>query len=78
MNQTVRLEVTNTGVAPIYRDAYFANGQQRSSPSLKGLLPGKRLTIELDDVDRQLPDSLKIHCDSLVPGQEIQFEADVE
>lgn len=78
LDQKVHLEVTNDGVAPLYRDAYFANGQQRSSQSLKGLLPGKRLAIELDDVDRQLPGSLKIQCDSLVPGQEIQFEAELE
>lgn len=35
-----RLNVTNKGIAPIYRDAYFAIGSVRSEQSLKGLLPG--------------------------------------
>lgn len=77
-NNLVRLEVTNTGVAPLYRDAYFASSKQRSTQSLKGLLPGKRLTIELEDHDRKLPETLSIECGSLVPGQAIEFDADLD
>lgn len=76
-NGKVRMEVTNDGVAPIYRDAYFANGKQRSPISLKGLLPGQKLAIELDDIDQTIPEALSIQCDHLVPGQEIQFEANL-
>lgn len=37
--------VKNTGVAPLYRDAYFAIGSVRSEETLKGLLPGESLEL---------------------------------
>ncbi len=77
MGSKVRLEVANQGVAPIYRDAYFANGEQRSSTSLKGLLPGETRVVELDDTGKRIPTALSIQSDFLVPGQEIQFQADL-
>ena len=77
LDSKVRLEVTNAGVAPIYRDAFFANELQRSSTSLKGLLPGETRVIELADPAKAIPAALTIQCDYLVPGQEIQFEADL-
>lgn len=40
-----KLTVTNTGVAPLYRDAYFAIGSIRSAESLRGLLPGESIEI---------------------------------
>ncbi len=73
----IRLVVTNEGVAPIYQDAYFATQGKRSTTSLRGLLPGQSLTCELDDVAGSLQDKLSIQCDWLVPGQEIQFAADL-
>ncbi len=78
LKDTVRLVVTNEGVAPIYRDAYFANGARRSLNSLKGLLPGEKRTVELEDPERTIPQLLSIQCDHLVPGQEIQFSANLE
>ncbi len=78
LNGKVRLQVTNEGVAPIYRDAYFAIGQERSKKSLKGLLPGELETIDFDVVEDQISDKLSIQCDHLVPGQVIQFEADLD
>ena len=77
LDSKVRLWVTNEGVAPIYRDAYFANNLQRSSTSLKGLRPGETRVIELADPAKTIPAALTIQCDYLVPGQEIQFEADL-
>ena len=73
----VRLEVTNEGVAPIYRDAFFANDGIRSTVSLKGLLPGERRVIELDDPQKTVPQKLSIRSDYLVEGQQIQFAADL-
>ncbi len=77
LQDTVRLVVTNEGVAPIYRDAYFANGSRRSPTTLNGLLPGEKRTVELEDPDRTIPKMLSIQCDHLVRGQEIQFNADL-
>jgi len=74
----VRLEVTNEGVAPIYRDAFFANGKKRSATSLKGLLPGETRVVELEDPDMTIPASLSIQSDFLVPGQTIQYAADLD
>ncbi len=69
--------MVNEGIAPIYRDAYFANDKVRSEVSLKGLLPREKRTIEFDDPRRTVPDTLSIESDFLVPGQSIQFAADL-
>ena len=42
-----RVTVTNTGVAPIYHDAYLAVNGVRAERSLKGLLPGESRTDEI-------------------------------
>ncbi len=76
-NGKVRLEVTNSGIAPIYRDAYFSNGNVRSTISLKGLLPGEKRLIELDDPQGTVSTTLTIQSDYLVPGQQIQFESNL-
>ncbi|MEM7476908.1 MAG: DUF4832 domain-containing protein, partial [Planctomycetota bacterium] len=47
----LRLEVTNEGVAPIYRDAYFAAGEHRATNSLKGLLPGEKKIFRILGVE---------------------------
>lgn len=67
--------IRNDGVAPIYYDAYPTVNGVRGSDSLRGLLPGTSVTASIaaggsDPV-------LTIECDRLVPGQEIQFEADL-
>ncbi|MEM9588090.1 MAG: DUF4832 domain-containing protein, partial [Planctomycetota bacterium] len=70
----IDITVANQGIAPLYRDAYFAIGDRRSNESLKGLLPGTRKTVRIaaraDEIE-----SLRIQCDHLVEGQTIQFEA---
>ena len=69
--------ITNEGVAPIYYDAYMAIGDIQSQQSLKGLLP--KDTIEVT-ISAGLEDGneLTIACQRLVPGQEIQFNADIQ
>lgn len=70
-----KLLVTNQGIAPIYRDAYFAIGDIRSETSLRALLPNEERWVEIPAVS--LPDGSDIHivCDNILPQQEIEFEA---
>lgn len=42
--------------------------------SLKGLLPGEKKLIELDDSLGTVPDSLTIQSEYIFAGQQIQFE----
>jgi hypothetical protein len=70
-----RVEVANTGLAPIYRDAYLAVNGVRAGTSLKGLLPGQSRTDEI--ASGGAAPKLTIECDRLVPGQSIQFEANL-
>lgn len=70
---TVRVRVTNEGVAPIYRDAYFAAGSQRSPDSLRGLLPGQNKVYEISPVSEQDRHRISIQSDQILPTQTIQF-----
>jgi hypothetical protein len=67
--------VLNTGVAPIYFDAFVAVNGVRAKGTLKGLLPGesRRYDVASGGTNPQLA----IECDRLVPGQRIDFEADL-
>ncbi len=56
-----RVTVTNTGVAPIYHDAFFAVNGVRASRSLKGLLPSESRTDEIG-AGGNVP-KLAIECD---------------
>lgn len=70
-----RITITNEGVAPLYHDAYLVVNGVRSKESLKGLLPGEKRTVQLKsggDVPK-----LTIESNRLVPGQRIEFEADL-
>ena len=73
----LRLEVINTGVAPIYRRAYFAAGEKRSSASLRGLLPNEKLSCVMKGIEPSDLQRITIQCDSVLPTQEIQFEANL-
>lgn len=70
------LEIRNTGIAPIYFDVFPAVGGQRSNGSLKGLLPGETKRCRV----APLPENFNVtmECDRLVPGQRIEFEADLQ
>lgn len=75
---SLRLKVTNDGVAPIYRDAYFAAGGKRSTTSLKGLLPNESLDCVIASVTDQDLKKITIESDAILPTQEIQFEANLQ
>ncbi len=70
-----RVTVTNRGVAPIYHDAFLAVNGVRSERSLKGLLPGESRTDEI--AAGGASPKLTIACDRLVPGQAIEYEANL-
>ena len=71
---STRLTVTNKGIAPIYRDAWFAIGNTRSSVSLKGLLPGDELRIEIPAAPNADAGNIRIVSDCILPNQTIEFE----
>jgi hypothetical protein len=73
----LRLRVTNDGVAPLYRNAYFAAGGKRSKTSLRGLLPGESLECVIPDVADEDLRQITIQCDAVLPTQEIQYAADL-
>lgn len=73
-----RLRVTNEGIAPLYRDAWFAIGDIRSATTLRGLLPGEERTIEIPAAVSPDGSNLQIVSNHILPEQEIEFEADVQ
>jgi hypothetical protein len=68
-----RVTIKNTGVAPIYYDAFVAVNGVRSKESLKYLQPGaaRQFTISSGGANPVLT----IECSRLVPGQRIEFDA---
>lgn len=70
--------IANTGVAPIYRDAYVAVGGVRGEYNLRQLLPGKEAWVAINNPSVTASSSPTIECDHLVPGQRIQYDADVK
>lgn len=73
----LRLRVTNEGVAPIYRDAYFAAGEKLSKTTLRGLLPGETVVCEVAGVTTADLFEITIQSNAILPTQTIQFEADL-
>lgn len=67
--------VENYGTAPLYYDAYITVNGIRSGESLKLLLPGEEKEY-LIAAGGEAP-VLTVECDRLVPGQSIQFDADL-
>lgn len=67
--------VTNTGVAPVYYDAYMTVNGIRSLESLKYLQAGDTLQYQVQSGGTN--PVLTIDSDRLVPGQKIEFEADL-
>jgi len=67
------LTLTNTGIAPLYHDAFVAVAGRRSGTSLKGLCPGERRSCEVAGEGA----GVTIESDRLVPGQRIEFDADL-
>lgn len=73
--KAARVTVKNVGVAPIYYDAFPAVNGVRAKESLRGLLPGQERRFEIGSGGEK--PALTIECDRLVPGQQIEFEADL-
>ena len=69
-----RLLVTNQGVAPLYRDAWFAIDDIRSATSLRGLLPGQELWVEIPAVPAVDGQDIHIESNCILPSQSIEFE----
>ena len=73
--------IQNTGIAPIYHDAFPAVNGTRAGDSLKGLLPEQSKTFTISfpaDGKAATPTpTLTIESDRLVPGQRIEFDADL-
>jgi len=60
---------------PLYRDAWFSIGDTRSTASLRGLLPGDEMTVEIPAVPRADGSNLRIVSDHILPQQQIEFVA---
>ena len=68
--------IANTGVAPVYRDAFVEVAGVRGDFNLRTLMPGDEAWVRIPC--KASPSSLpSIACDHLVPGQVIQYQADV-
>lgn len=72
--ESTELVVTNEGIAPIYKDAYFAIGEVRATQSLKYLLPGEQKTITISAPLFDGKD-LVIESDAILETQEIEYNA---
>lgn len=74
--KAAKVSVSNEGIAPIYYDAFLYLDEVAGQPSLQGLLPGETRVVTID----ANPESakLRIHSDRLVPGQKIEFAADLK
>lgn len=68
--------ITNEGIAPIYHDAFVTLNGTRSDKSLRHLCPGESIDFVFNVGVENAPD-LTIQCDRLVPGQLIQYAADL-
>lgn len=75
--KATRLTVTNEGIAPLYRDAWFAIAGVRSAVSLRGLLPGEERLFEIQAVPSADGSSIKIVSDCILPSQDIEFESNL-
>ncbi len=70
------VKVRNTGIAPLYRDAYFKLGSERSGDSLALLLPGQERWIRLKG-DASV-EKLGIESPHILKTQRIEFEVKPE
>lgn len=75
---TTRLLVVNEGIAPLYRDAWFAINDIRADKTLRGLLPNKEMWVEIAAVPKVDGSDIHIVSDFILPKQEIEFNADIE
>lgn len=77
-----KITVKNTGVAPLYRDAYFAIGSIRSGETLRGLLPEESKEIIIDaalesDNNGKAITNPVIVSDYILDTQTIEYDCDI-
>ena len=72
---SAKVTVENTGVAPIYYDAFVTVNGVRAAESLKALQAGDTREYQVESGGEN--PKLTIECDRLVPGQKIEYEADL-
>lgn len=70
--------IKNIGVAPIYRDAYVSINGNKGDYSLMNLMPGMRAWVLIQGSGVSADAVPEIVCDHLVPGQKIEYKANVE
>ena len=70
--------VKNSGVAPIYHDAFIRVNSTVSKYNLRSLMPGESAWVRIDDMSVTDTPVLTIACDRLVSGQSIGYDADVK
>lgn len=70
-----RVTITNTGVAPIYYDAYVSIDGVRASESLRGLLPGETRTFTIQQAIATSK-NVTITSDHILPSQQIEYDAE--
>lgn len=70
--------IANIGVAPIYRDAYVSVGGAKGEYSLKNLMPGEEKWIHVKGEGVTSQAVPVIECAHLVPGQKIEYKAEVQ
>ena len=75
---STRLLVTNEGIAPLYRDAWFAIGGVRSTTTLCGLLPGEEREVIIQALPQTDGSDICVQSDAILPEQEIEFRADLQ
>lgn len=75
IGETARILIANVGVAPIYRDAFVELDGVRGALNLRTLMPGEEAWVTFPHAT--LASVPRIVCDHLVPGQEIQYQADI-
>ena len=74
----VRVTIANTGVAPVYRDAYVAVDGVQADFNLRTLLPGQEHTLDLPLPAVGPSPTLTLECPALLPGTTLPFEAHLE
>lgn len=75
-NDETKVLVKNIGIAPLYRDAYFAINNTRSEESLRGLLPGERKLVLIKQPLTNEQD-LCIVSDAIGTRQKIEYECNI-
>ena len=70
-----RVKVKNTGIAPIYRDAYVTVNGKRAELSLCGLLPGEEQTYSVQGAVAT-SENVQITSDFILPSQSIEFDVE--